>query len=110
LKISCELVVKYFIPAIRAMVAMRLVKDYGLTQVEAAKKLNTTQPAISYYVRSLRGGKALEALQRHSDILNLVDEMVKVVIEGYEEEFHRLMCEACKRIREKSELMNMFSE
>lgn len=111
MRLTCEIAAKYFIPAIRAMIAMKLVRDHGFTQVEAAKRLNTTQPAISYYLRSLRGSKAIEALKKYPDIMSLIDKMVKLIIERYDEkELCKLMCETCRRIREKTELISMFSE
>ena len=45
------------------MVAKELIEKYGFTQVAAAKKLGTTQAAISYYLDAKRGGKRLKQLE-----------------------------------------------
>lgn len=56
----CETIGKYVVPVFRALVAKELVTNYHLTQTEAAKKLGTTQAAISQYVASKRAIKGSE--------------------------------------------------
>lgn len=60
MKPPCEVVSKYVLPKIRAMVAKELVETHGLTQMEAASKLGMTQAAVSYYITSKRGYKVSE--------------------------------------------------
>ena len=62
----CETVGKYILPVFRSLIARELINTYNLTQVEAAKKLGTTQAAISQYVNSKRAFKGAEKL---SDIM-----------------------------------------
>ena len=54
---SCEAFARHVLPLYRSYVAKELIEKYGYTQVEAAKKLGTTQAAISQYVTSKRGVK-----------------------------------------------------
>jgi hypothetical protein len=61
----CETIGKYVLPIFRAIVAKELVKTYGLTQLQAAKKLGTTQAAISQYISSKRAFKGAE----HVDLI-----------------------------------------
>ncbi len=56
----CETIGKYVLPIFRALVARELVNTYNLTQVKAAKKLGTTQAAISQYINSKRAFKGME--------------------------------------------------
>jgi predicted transcriptional regulator len=51
----CETVTRYVLPAFRSFVAIELVEKYSYTQVEAAKRLGTTQAAISQYLHFKRG-------------------------------------------------------
>jgi predicted transcriptional regulator len=53
----CETIGKYVLPIFRSLVAKELVKTYNLTQLETAKKLGTTQAAISQYINSKRAFK-----------------------------------------------------
>jgi predicted transcriptional regulator len=48
------------LPIFRSLVAKELINTYHLKQVEAAKKLKTTQAAISQYVNSKRATKGTE--------------------------------------------------
>jgi predicted transcriptional regulator len=48
------------LPVFRSLVARELVKTYHLTQVEAARKLKTTQAAISQYINQKRAIKGAE--------------------------------------------------
>ncbi len=47
------------LPVFRSLIAEELVHTYNLTQVEAAKRLGTTQAAISQYLNSKRARKSL---------------------------------------------------
>lgn len=58
----CETVNKHVLPIFRALVAKELLCNYKLTQVEVAKKLGTTQAAISQYLNSKRAIKGTEQL------------------------------------------------
>ncbi len=51
----CEVVVKEVLPAIRAMLVKELIERHRLSQVDVARKLGITQPAVSQYRRMLRG-------------------------------------------------------
>lgn len=55
MKPPCEVVVKEVLPAIRAMLVKELIERHRLSQVEVAGKLGITQPAVSQYLRMLRG-------------------------------------------------------
>jgi predicted transcriptional regulator len=56
----CETVGRYVLPVFRSLIAEELVRTYNLTQVEAAKRLGTTQAAISQYLNSKRASKSTE--------------------------------------------------
>src|SRR5512140_598384 len=56
----CETIGKYVLPIFRALVAKELVNTHHLTQSDAAKKIETTQAAISQYIASKRAIKCSE--------------------------------------------------
>ena len=51
-----EIAAKSVVPALRAMVAIKLIKLHGLTQQDVAERLHLTQASISNYMRKARGG------------------------------------------------------
>ncbi len=58
----CETINKHLLPLFRALVAKELLRNYNLTQVEVARRLGTTQAAISQYLNSKRAIKGIEQL------------------------------------------------
>ncbi len=100
LRPRCELAAKLIVPAVRALVAVRLVERYGMTQVEVARRLGTSQPAVSYYVHSKRGRALVEALTRDEVTQGLIDRLADLVYRGRSpEELHLVLCEICRRVR-----------
>lgn len=99
MEILCERFVNHYLPAIRSMIAKRLLERYDLTQNEVAKKMKTTQPAISHYIREARGKKVKE-LESNDILSKKIDEIVeKLYNENLDEkEFEKLFCEICKLI------------
>ncbi|MEW6222463.1 MAG: hypothetical protein AB1476_04015 [Candidatus Hadarchaeota archaeon] len=51
----CEVVVKEVLPAMRAMLVRELTERHQMNQVEVARRLGITQPAVSHYLRMARG-------------------------------------------------------
>ena len=60
---QCEIIGKYVLPIFRSLLAKELVQKYHLSQTEAAKKLGTTQAAVSQYLSSKRAYKGIEQVQ-----------------------------------------------
>ncbi len=57
MKTHCEMVVKEILPGIRSMIAKELIHVYNMNQCETAKALGISQPAVSQYLREMRGKK-----------------------------------------------------
>ncbi len=57
---QCEIIGKYVLPIFRSLLAKELVQKYHLSQTETAKKLGTTQAAVSQYLSSKRAYKGME--------------------------------------------------
>lgn len=60
----CEVVGRHILPVFRSLIAKELIQRYGFTQVEAAKRVGTTQAAVSQYIHSKRGFKRIEQFDR----------------------------------------------
>lgn len=61
---QCEIIGKYVLPVFRSMLAKQLVQKYNLSQTETAKKLGTTQAAVSQYLSSKRAFKGIEQVEQ----------------------------------------------
>ncbi len=73
----CELVVRDILPAFRSLVAKKLIAQHNLSQVAAAKKLSTTQAAISQYLGSKRGDRMLKELESMPKIESTASKMAE---------------------------------
>ena len=62
---QCEIIGKYVLPIFRSMLAKELVQKYHLSQTETAKKLGTTQAAVSQYLSSKRAYKGIEHVEQY---------------------------------------------
>jgi predicted transcriptional regulator len=69
LKTWYEAVSEKILPALRALVAEILIKEYNYTQVQAAKALGVTQPAISHYLSGKRGRNGLSILKKDETVV-----------------------------------------
>ena len=103
----CEVVARYLLPIFRSMVAKELIEKYNFTQTAAAKKLGTTQAAISQYLHSKRGSKGTEQfLNVLPEIRSLADETAKTIAAGEmeTEDVMRKFCELCAVLRREKKL------
>jgi predicted transcriptional regulator len=104
---SCESVARRILPLYRSFVAKELVKKYDYTQVQAAKKLGTTQAAISQYLTSKRGHKKI---QNYDEIAPLVQNAASEVSERLTttemspEEFGDSFCDLCKVLQKAKKI------
>ncbi len=101
MSVPCEVAVKCVLPVVRAMVAKELRSGNGLRQVDVARLLRVSQPAISLYQRDMRG-KAMD-LENDEEIQRLVFKMAEALANDKlpRTELVLMYCEICKTIRGK---------
>lgn len=93
--------VRSVVPAIKALVARKLVEEHGLKQDQVAEMLGISQSAVSKYSRNIRGyAVKLDSIE---EIYPLLNEMANLAMEkSYKRTcFIELFCEACMVIRRK---------
>ncbi len=73
-----EIQVWYVIPALRREIAKCLVKDFDMTQREAAEELGVTEAAVSQYFKSRRA----KEIDFEEDALELIRDACKRVAES----------------------------
>ncbi|MEM3383395.1 MAG: helix-turn-helix domain-containing protein [Nitrososphaerales archaeon] len=94
-----EIVYKTAIPALRAMIARKLMENYGLVQEEVAKKLEITQAAVSYYIKGKRA--IMLKLDDVDEIQHMTDEIAHLLFKGEmsRKELRLRITEACDYLR-----------
>jgi hypothetical protein len=107
-KPPCEIVSKYVLPAIRALIARRLIEQYGYTQLDAAKTLGMTQSAMSRYMALERGGK----IKVTKEINKLIDDIAKNIVKGKlsQEKLIKKLCYVCETFRKSGNLCKIHRE
>ncbi|KYH36987.1 MAG: transcriptional regulator [Candidatus Bathyarchaeota archaeon B23] len=95
----CEDVSRRILPVFRAMMARKLVGDYGFTQTEAASILGVSQPSINHYLTSKRG--RLETIRGMEELERLTDELAEKMARGLlgREDIVGEFCRVCRRLR-----------
>ena len=58
--IVCYIMVRKYLPAMRAEMVARLVQREGITQSDAAKMLGVSRAAVSQYISRKRGDSGVE--------------------------------------------------
>jgi uncharacterized protein len=73
-----EIEAKSLIPAIRSILARKLIKEFHLKEEDVARVLGVTQAAISNYIRGTRGDTQLAAkLGAVQEIRRMVDDIAR---------------------------------
>ena len=95
----CELVVKHYLPVIRSLIARELVDTYDMNQMQIAKLLGITQPAVSNYL-SLLGGEAEKAFDT-AEVRGIARKMANQLVEGKLSMSQSIytICKLCIRLR-----------
>ena len=96
---KCEVMAKEILPALRVAIVKKLNTEYKMTQIEIAKRLGITQPAVSQYLNKLRGSNYKGILKTYN-LSGLVDEIAKKIATGKfkDEDFSKIYCLACSKL------------
>jgi predicted transcriptional regulator len=73
-----EIEARSLIPAIRSILAQKLIKEYCLKEEDVAKVLGITQAAVSNYVRGTRGDTQLVAkLESLFEVMRMIEDIAR---------------------------------
>jgi predicted transcriptional regulator len=73
-----EIEAKSLIPAVRAILAKKMIREYSLKEEDVAKVLGITQAAVSNYVRGIRGDTELILrLESVREVMRMIDDIAK---------------------------------
>jgi uncharacterized protein len=73
-----EIEAKSLIPAVRAILAKKLIREYALKEEDVAKDLGITQAAVSNYVRGTRGDvELISKLESVREVMRMIDDIAK---------------------------------
>ncbi|HJS65192.1 MAG TPA: transcriptional regulator [Nitrososphaeraceae archaeon] len=79
--LPAEIEAKSLIPAIRAILAKKLITEYKMKEEVIAKVLGVTQAAISNYIRGTRGDlELIDKLSAIHEIMRKVDDIAQDLV------------------------------
>jgi predicted transcriptional regulator len=79
--LPAEIEAKSLIPAIRAIIAKKLITEYKMKEEVVAKVLGVTQAAISNYIRGTRGDlELIDKLSSIHEIMRKVDDIAQDLV------------------------------
>jgi hypothetical protein len=100
--LPCEVIVKNYLPAVRASVAKQLAKNYGMDQREIASCLGLTQPAVNNYLAG-RYGAGIKDFERDRGLRKLSGKLAREAAEHSGREARSFVvqgiCGFCKELR-----------
>lgn len=76
----CEMVIKEFLPAMRASVTKILSEKYSFTQADIANQLGLTQAAVSKYLSGDYSNE-IKIVQKVSDIQKMAEKTAHMIAE-----------------------------
>ena len=94
-KLMCEIMAQDVLPSLRAFIAKELILEYKMNQIAVAEWLGVSQPAVSQYVRQLRGSRYKEDFIRKE-----VEAICGKLMKGTENELEADICRLCRMIVE----------
>src|SRR5512138_3920525 len=94
----CQKIVWDVLPAIRAAIAVELVRN-GVSQVEAARMLEIAPSAVSQYLSGKRGYR----IEFEDDVKKSIALLAQDLQEGKQPDLVKRTCEICRQLREGDE-------
>ncbi|OGI14771.1 hypothetical protein A3K63_02760 [Candidatus Micrarchaeota archaeon RBG_16_49_10] len=101
MKLYCEIVNDDILPAVRSIIARELLTTYKLKQMEAAKLMHLSQPAISNYSKQSRG-KKVSVIEKNAEVMAMVDDLTKKIVDWQisEKQIYIDLCKIINRIKD----------
>lgn len=109
MRFEVEIVCEEILPAVRSIVADRLVEDYGLKQSEVAERIGVTQPAVSQYLSGSRADRELKKeLLEDPQVDILMDDAASKAAKN--EDFSPEVNQVVQNIRDKGIMKEKFED
>ena len=94
----CQKIVWDVLPAIRAAIAVELVRC-GVSQVEAARMLEIAPSAVSQYLSGKRGYR----IEFENDVKLSIGQLAQDLRDGRKVDLVRRICDICHQLRDDGE-------
>lgn len=98
---QCEIIVTEVLPAIRAILAKKLVEKHNFSQKEVADNLDVTQAAVSQYLSSIRGDNELDEIFENEKIKSKIERLSNEISEESvdKSQINQKFCNICESVK-----------
>ncbi len=103
MKLPCEIIIWYLLPAIRSTLAKELA-TLGLSQKEISEKLGISEAAVSQYMKNKRGKKVAFTAEFYELVRNIARQIAPSTPPL---EVYRKTCNLCLELRKKAILCDL---
>ncbi|BFH74317.1 transcriptional regulator [Sulfurisphaera javensis] len=106
LTLPCEYSVKEILPAIRALIAEKLVEEKNLSIYKAADLMGLTPAAVENYLKKRRGTAVKELLKRDKEFMDYLEDFSEKVIKQKDSvslsSYYCILCAEGKKVLNKN--------
>ena len=95
LVLPCEYSVKEILPAIRALVAEKLVEEKNLSIYKAAELMGLTPAAVENYLKKRRGTGVKELLKNDKEFMDFLDSFSNKIVKKDNSSLSSYYCILC---------------
>ena len=106
MKLPCEVIIWYVLPAVRKEVAKSLIRDHGLSQAGAAQKLGVSEATVSQYL----SGKRARININDRIVLKQIEISAEKIFKEDETVMLMELCEICDTIKKRDLLPKIYEE
>jgi len=105
-RLPCEVIVRGVLPALRALIARKLVRDHGFTQASVADFLGVTQATVSHYLASKRGKLVVDICEPEELELAANEIAVRIAHGDLDPDgLRREICRFCLKLKKRRGLL-----
>lgn len=112
MKPPCVIVVRYILPAVSAQIAKELTERHGLKRSEVAKKMGITPAAVTQYLKSIRGGTAVDLIESSGEATQMIsktaDDLARNELSVYD--ILDNICTVCRAMRSSGLICEMHKD
>lgn len=109
MKPPCVVVVKYLLPAIRALVMKELVEKHGMRKIDVSEKMELTPAAITQYIKGERGSFVVNQLTNSEKTMGMISKFAETLAKTDvpTEKVMEELCEICTAIRSEKMICDL---
>jgi predicted transcriptional regulator len=101
MKVPCEVIIWYLLPAIRKEIIKSMIKEHDMNQRKTAKMLGLSDAAVSQYLGKKRANLEI----KDKEVLEAIGKAADRIVNGGDDEVSIEICNLCNLIRNRTDIV-----